>query len=78
MDKDFKKLIQLSKKFNMDVQELSSLDSNYREMLRLLHENKFRTERKEIRCSSIVSRNSCKGAQYITVQVSFVSCLSQL
>lgn len=71
MQNDFKKLVDLSRQFNMDVQELSSLDSNYKEMLPLLHENKYRTERKEFRCSSIMSKNSCRGAAYVSVQMPY-------
>lgn len=71
MQNDFKKLVDLSRQFMMDVQELSSLDSNYKEMLPLLHENKYRTERKEFHCSSILSKKSCHGATYVSVQVPY-------
>lgn len=71
MQNDFKKLVDLSRQFNMDVQELSSLDSNYKEMLPLLHENKYRTERKEFRCSSLMSNNSCRGASYQPIQIPY-------
>lgn len=71
MQNDFKKLVDLSRQFNMDVQELSSLDSNYKEMLPLLHENKYRNERKEFRCSSMMSNNSCRGASYVSVQMPY-------
>lgn len=73
MQNNFKKLVDLSRQFNMDVQELSSLDSTYKEMLPLLHENKHRTERKEFRCCSIMSKNSCRGASYLSVQVPYHS-----
>lgn len=69
MQTDFRKLIELSRIFHMDVQELSSLDSMYKEMFRNLHENKMRKECREIRCSSIVSSNSCKGSLFITIDV---------
>lgn len=69
MQNDFKKLDELSRRFHMDVQELSSLDSNYKEMLRLLHENKYRQERRELRCGSLLSSKSCKGAAYVNVGV---------
>lgn len=71
MQNDFKKLVDLSRQFNMDVQELSSLDSNYKEMLPMLHENKYRTERKEFRCSSMMSKNSCRGATFSSVQMPY-------
>lgn len=70
MQSDFRKLIELSRIFHMDVQELSSLDSMYKEMFRNLHENKVRKECREIRCSSIVSSNSCKGSLFVTIDVS--------
>lgn len=71
MQNDFKKLIDLSQQFNMDVQELSSLDSNYKEMLPLLYVNKYRTERKEFLCSSMMSNNSCRGASYVSVRMPY-------
>lgn len=61
MQNDFKKIDELSRVFHMDVQELSSLDSTYKEMLRVLHENKSRMERREVRCGSIMSSKSCRG-----------------
>lgn len=70
MQADFKKIVELSRLFHMDVQELSSLDSRYKEMFRNLHENKMRKECREIRCSSIVSSNSCKGSLFVTIDVS--------
>lgn len=69
MQADFKKLGELSRAFHMDVQELSSLDSRYKEMFRNLHENKMRKECREIRCTSIVSSNSCKGSLFVTIDV---------
>lgn len=73
MQNDFKKLDELSRIFHMDVQELSSLDSMYKEMLRVLHENKSRPERREVRCSWIVSSNSCKGGTFVSITVSFLA-----
>lgn len=67
---DFKRLVEFARLFNIDVQEISSLDSTYKEMLKLLHDNKTRSVRKEIRCSSIVSSSSCKGSTYVTISVS--------
>lgn len=69
MQNDFKKIDELSRKFHMDVQELSSLDSTYKEMLRVLHENKCRQERREVRCGSILSNKSCKGAVFVNINV---------
>lgn len=69
MQNDFKKLVELSRIFHMDVKELSSLDSMYKEMLRVLHENKSRQERREIRCSSVVSSKSCKGSTFLNINV---------
>lgn len=77
MQNDFKKIVDLSRQFNMDVQELSSLDSNYKEMLPLLHENKFRTEREEFRCMSMMSRNTCSGATYLSVQMPY-HCINEI
>lgn len=57
----------------MSVQEISSLDSSYREMLKSLHENKLRSVRKEIRCASKISANICKGSNYVTIDVSLLS-----
>lgn len=71
MENDFKKIVDLSLRFNMDVQELSSLDSNYKEMLPQLHENKYRSERKEFRCSHMLSNHSCRGATYMAVQIPY-------
>lgn len=70
MQNDFKKIDELSRMFHMDVQELSSLDSTYKEMLRILHENKSRQERREMRCGSIVSSKSCKGGVFVNINVS--------
>lgn len=70
MQNDFKKIDELSRMFHMDVQELSSLDSMYKEMLRVLHENKSRQERREVRCGSIVSAKSCKGGTFVKISVS--------
>lgn len=70
MQNDFKKIDELSRIFHMDVQELSSLDSTYKEMLRILHENKSRQERREMRCGSIVSTKSCKGGVFVNINVS--------
>lgn len=69
MQSDFKKIDELSRVFHMDVQELSSLDSTYKEMLRMLHENKCRQERREVRCGSILSSKSCKGAVFVNINV---------
>lgn len=66
---DFKKLIEFARLFNISVQELSSLDSSYREMFKVLHENKLRSVRKEIRCASKLSNNICKGSSYVTIDV---------
>lgn len=74
MQNDFKKLDELSRMFHMDVQELSSLDSTYKEMLRILHENKSRQDRREIRCGSMLSSKSCKGSVFVNVTVSFLFC----
>lgn len=71
MQNDFKKLVELSRIFHMDVKELSSLDSMYKEMLRVLHENKSRQERREIRCSSVVSSKSCKGSTFLNINVRY-------
>lgn len=71
MQNDFKKIDELSRVFHMDVQELSSLDSTYKEMLRVLHENKCRQERREVRCGSIMSNKSCRGGVYVNINVSF-------
>lgn len=71
MQNDFKKIDELSRVFHMDVQELSSLDSTYKEMLRVLHENKCRQERREVRCGSIMSSKSCRGGVYVNINVSF-------
>lgn len=71
MQNDFKKIDELSRIFHMDVQELSSLDSTYKEMLRVLHENKSRQERREVRCGSIVSAKSCKGGVFVNINVRF-------
>lgn len=71
MQNDFKKLDELSRMFHMDVQELSSLDGMYKEMLRILHENKCRQERREVRCSSIVSTKSCRGGVFINIQMPY-------
>lgn len=70
MQNDFKKIDELSRLFHMDVQELSSLDSMYKEMLRILHENKCRQERREVRCGSLLSSKSCKGAVFVNINVS--------
>lgn len=70
MQNDFKKIDELSRLFHMDVQELSSLDSMYKEMLRVLHENKSHQERREVRCGSILSSKSCKGGIFVNVTVS--------
>lgn len=70
MQNDFKKIDELSRVFHMDVQELSSLDATYKEMLRMLHENKSRQERREVRCGSILSSKSCKGAVFVNINVS--------
>lgn len=76
MQTDFKRIDELSRMFHMDVQELSSLDATYKEMLRILHENKSRQERREVRCGSMLSSKSCKGGVYVNVNVSniFVYC----
>lgn len=74
MQNDFKKLDELSRIFHMDVQELSSLDGTYKEMLRILHENKCRQERREVRCSSIVSSKSCKGGVFVNINVRHKNC----
>lgn len=55
--------------FNISVQELSSLDSSYREMFKMLHVNKLRSVRKEIRCASKLSTNICRGSNYVTIDV---------
>lgn len=70
MQNDFKRIDELSRIFHMDVQELSSLDATYKEMLRILHENKSRQERREVRCGSMLSSKSCKGAVFVNVNVS--------
>lgn len=70
MQNDFKRIGELSRHFHMDVQELSSLDATYKEMLRMLHENKSRQERREVRCGSMLSSKSCKGGVYVNVNVS--------
>lgn len=70
MQSDFKRIDELSRMFHMDVQELSSLDATYKEMLRMLHENKSRPERREVRCGSMLSSKSCKGGVYVNVNVS--------
>lgn len=70
MQTDFKKLDELSRKFHMDVQELSSLDGTYKEMLYVLHENKSRQERREVRCGSLLSSKSCKGGVFVNINVS--------
>lgn len=70
MQNDFHKIDELSRIFHMDVQELSSLDSTYKEMLRILHENKSRQERREVRCGSMISSKSCKGAVFVNINVS--------
>lgn len=67
---DFKRLVEFARLFNIDVQEISSLDSTYKEMLKILHDNKTRSLQREIRCSSIVSSNSCTGSTYVTIHVS--------
>lgn len=72
MQNDFKRIDELSRIFHMDVQELSSLDATYKEMLRILHENKSRQERREVRCGSMLSSKSCKGGIYVSVNVSFL------
>lgn len=72
MQNDFKRIDELSRIFHMDVQELSSLDATYKEMLRILHENKSRQERREVRCGSMLSSKSCKGGVIVNVNVSFV------
>lgn len=69
MQNDFKKIDELSRVFHMDVQELSSLDSTYKEMLRVLHENKSRMERREVRCGSIMSSKSCRGGVFVNINV---------
>lgn len=69
MQNDFKKIDELSRVFHMDVQELSSLDSTYKEMLRVLHENKSRMERREVRCGSILSSKSCRGGVFVNINV---------
>lgn len=70
MQSDFKRIDELSRMFHMDVQELSSLDATYKEMLRILHENKSRQERREVRCGSMLSSKSCKGGVIVNVNVS--------
>lgn len=70
MQNDFKRIDELSRMFHMDVQELSSLDATYKEMLRILHENKSRQERREVRCGSMLSSKSCKGGVIVNVNVS--------
>lgn len=70
MQNDFKRIDELSRIFHMDVQELSSLDATYKEMIRILHENKSRQERREVRCGSMLSSKSCKGGVFVNVNVS--------
>lgn len=74
MQNDFKKIDELSRKFHMNVQELSSLDATYKEMLRILHANKSRQERREVRCGSILSSKSCKGSVFVSTNVSIFLC----
>lgn len=70
MQNDFKKLDELSRMFHMDVQELSSLDSMYKEMVRVLHENKSKSERRELRCKR--NGTQCTGAVFVSFNVSVI------
>lgn len=71
MQNDFKKIDELSRIFHMNVQELSSLDATYKEMVGMLHENKSRQERREVRCGSLLSSKSCKGSVYVNIIVRY-------